>query len=359
MLLSVTLPVGMALRHNSAPPPTTAPASQPSATTLTPTPAPRNIDGLLLIGWGIASLTLALFFAGIHRRMLAQLAPLQTRDVLGHTVTVSPDFGPAAVGLLRSRVVLPEWVFELPVEEQRLVLRHEQQHIDAGDHFVLLAGVVMTVLVPWNLGLWWQLRRLRVGMELDCDARVAPRAADRPRYGQLLLQSRTRSRSYHAALAFVPTPSVLAERLYALLESARLSRRQMATWSVSAIACAVVVTRVPVPDLTPLITRATPVAVIPVSTLSGVSAALPAPVSHTRAVPARRVVASHSPVAVPPPDTAPPAVARPRYDSLIPYVQGQPSVARGMRTGGGVGLAPGAVRAIIRTPPDSAKQLHN
>jgi len=112
------------------------------------------------------------------------------------------------------------------------------------------------VLMPWNLGLWWQLRRLRVGLELDCDARVAPRVADRPRYGQLLLQARARQRTYHAALAFVPSPSVLAERLYALLESARLSRVQMARWSSSALACVLILTRVPVPSVAALVQRA-------------------------------------------------------------------------------------------------------
>ena len=28
------------------------------------------------------------------------------------------------------------------------------------------------VLMPWNLPLWWQWRRLRFAIEVDCDARV-------------------------------------------------------------------------------------------------------------------------------------------------------------------------------------------
>ncbi|UUZ52386.1 hypothetical protein LP419_22985 [Massilia sp. H-1] len=37
-----------------------------------------------------------------------------------------------------------------------------------------LLGLALLVLVamPWNLPMWWQLRRLRHAIEVDCDARV-------------------------------------------------------------------------------------------------------------------------------------------------------------------------------------------
>jgi hypothetical protein len=50
----------------------------------------------------------------------------------------------------------------------------------------LIAGLVLA-LVPWNLGLWWQFRRLRLAIELDCDQRVLRRRPDPAAYGRLLL----------------------------------------------------------------------------------------------------------------------------------------------------------------------------
>ncbi len=272
MVLSVSLPVVMAL-HPSPPRPELqvrdlsssccgnpgGPSLSPGrAEALTAIPTRRNADLLLLIGWAAASLGLAGIFAVSHRRALRELAACHRREILGATVAVSPDFGPAAVGLIRSQVVLPEWVLALPHDEQRLVLRHELEHIRAGDHFVLLAGVAMAVAMPWNIGLWWQLRRLRVGMELDCDARVAPAPRDRPRYAELLLRARHKRPTHRLALALASTPSALAERLFALLDLRRPSPSRVATWSLSAVACAVVVTRVPIPDLRPMLRSAAP-----------------------------------------------------------------------------------------------------
>lgn len=305
MVVSIALPLGMALR---APPPeaprerSSAQANdrvQPSVRRSFDSLAPRN--DALLIGWGTASLALILLLGATQFRARAQVARWRHGTLLGHDVAVSPDYGPAAVGLIRARVVLPEWVFDLPPEEQRLVLRHELEHIDAGDRFVLIVGVVMAVAMPWNLALWWQLRRLRVAMELDCDARVAPRAADRPRYGQLLLGARTQLHSHRAALAFLPTPSVLAERLHALLDSPRLSPHRVVAWGAAALAAVSVVTCVPVPSLQP---------------------AASGGVARPRYDSLQHVVPVNAP-------------GHPRYDSLVPYVQSPVGTARGVLTGGG------------------------
>lgn len=368
MLVSVLGPVAMALR--SAP----TPHPEPQAT-LRPEPQARDLqapccttawgpspslrsgsgrgDSILLLGWAAASLLLAGIFALSHRRVRIELTACQRRELLGATVAVSPDFGPAAVGLLRSEVVLPEWVFDLPHDEQRLVLRHELEHIRAGDHFVLLAGVTLAVLMPWNLGLWWQLRRLRVGMEVDCDARVAPTLRDRPRYAALLLRARSQRKVHRLALALVPAPSALAERLMALLESTRLSTRQAVTWSVSALACGVVVTQVPVPNLNPLLATRRPTSAA-VTTAPALTAAPAA--DNTSDVPTRglgvlprRASLQRRPrydSLIPVPVVGAPG--HPRYDSLVPYVPGRPTMARGTFTG--------SLKADSTVRPDSIQE---
>ncbi len=68
--------------------------------------------------------------------------------MLGETVLVGPDFGPAAVGVCTPGIVLPDWSLELPVDELDLILRHEHEHIRAGDQRLLLAGLVAVVVMP-------------------------------------------------------------------------------------------------------------------------------------------------------------------------------------------------------------------
>jgi hypothetical protein len=223
MIVSIGWPVWRAIAPHAAP------VAVASAASAIADPAPAAVparklpaDRTILLTWGALSLLLGGTLALSHWRTLRLMSQWEERSLFDAPIAVAPDFGPAAVGLIRPRVVIPDWVLELPADEQRLVLLHEQQHIRAGDHLVLLAGLSMVVLMPWNIGLWWQLRRLRIGMELDCDARVAPAPRDRPRYAELLLRARTHHQTRRLALALAPAPSALAERLMALLDRARV-----------------------------------------------------------------------------------------------------------------------------------------
>ena len=44
--------------------------------------------------------------------------------------------------------------------------------------------------MPWNLALWWQLRRLRLAVEMDCDNRVVAALGDPNPYGCFLQSQR-------------------------------------------------------------------------------------------------------------------------------------------------------------------------
>jgi TonB family protein len=67
------------------------------------------------------------------------------------------------------------------------VLRHEDEHRRARDPFLLAFAIALVVLLPWNVGVLWQVRRLRLAVELDCDARVLGAEPHPERYGLLLL----------------------------------------------------------------------------------------------------------------------------------------------------------------------------
>jgi TonB family protein len=66
-------------------------------------------------------------------------------------------------------------------------MRHEGEHLRAGDSRVVTLGLLVAGLTPWNPVSWWQLRRLRTAVEIDCDARVLGHDGDVRAYGAALL----------------------------------------------------------------------------------------------------------------------------------------------------------------------------
>jgi TonB family protein len=137
-------------------------------------------------------------------------------------------------------------VQRLEADCRRLVLSHELEHIHAGDLKLLSAGLLTAVLVPWNIPLWWQLRRLRDAVELDCDDRVLKSGAD-PRsgadlqvYGELLLEvARHRSARIFPAPALSNPKSLLARRIHEMMHPNPKARTVRA--GVAAVAATVLV----------------------------------------------------------------------------------------------------------------------
>jgi hypothetical protein len=83
--------------------------------------------------------------------------------------------------------VLPAWALALDDQRLELMLAHEREHVRAHDPLLLGGAALAAVLMPWNPALWWQLYRLRLAVEMDCDQRVLRRHPDVGGYGRLLL----------------------------------------------------------------------------------------------------------------------------------------------------------------------------
>jgi beta-lactamase regulating signal transducer with metallopeptidase domain len=139
-----------------------------------------------LILWGAASLSRVSYLVHASRRR--QVGTSSPNIVDGVPVVVTDSLGPATVGLLRSRVLIPRWVLALPVFERKYVVRHEEEHRRAHDARVLFLASLPIILMPWNLAMWWQLRRLSLAVEMDCDNRVVSKLGDPTAYGELLLK---------------------------------------------------------------------------------------------------------------------------------------------------------------------------
>lgn len=180
--------------------------------------------------WLGASALAALLLGLSYGRLRRQRAGWSEEVVDGLPVLVSEDAGPAVVGLRRPRIVVPRWVLEEPAERRRMILAHEAEHLAAGDARLVTGALAALVATPWNPAVWWQVRRLRLAAELDCDARVLRRGEDLRGYAGLLLDVGMRFGNGLAVAAFAEPRSLLARRLRML--TAPLPRRR--GWRVAA-----------------------------------------------------------------------------------------------------------------------------
>jgi TonB family protein len=204
------------------------PALQPSALPFTLTLAPLRvvadagviwradaIDTVLLWSWVLASTLLLARLAAdaLTLRRVRRAWPI--REVDGRPLRLTTDAGPAVIGVASMEIVVPEWILSLDEPLRALVLRHEEEHRAARDPHLLLGARLVSALLPWSPAVWYAAHRLRLAIELDCDARVL-RAQPSPsprRYGMLLLTIAQRRSSAPTALApMLSEPTTQLER---------------------------------------------------------------------------------------------------------------------------------------------------
>src|SRR6185437_11327218 len=126
----------------------------------------------IAVGWLVAALALLALFLAVQLRFHRARRAWPSTHLHGVRVRVSPAAGPAVIGVSRPEIVVPRWLLGRDDDEQRLVLAHEVEHLRARDPLVLALGWLAIALVPWNPAVWFMASRLRLAVELDCDARV-------------------------------------------------------------------------------------------------------------------------------------------------------------------------------------------
>lgn len=185
---------------------------------------PASADRYLALLCILAALAVIVSFAVAYARMHRARAGWPTIDLHGRRVRLSPDLGPIVIGVARPETVVPRWILDRTPDEQRLIVEHEASHVMARDPLLLVAGCVLTALMPWNPALWMLLSRLRLAIELDCDARVLRRAGSPRVYGTLLIDVAERARPLRfASLALSDAASQLQKRILAM-EPRRITR---------------------------------------------------------------------------------------------------------------------------------------
>ena len=192
-----------------------------------------NVDTVLRRTWEAASsvLLLGLLASGIYLGLRKR--QWERGTIAGARVYVTDDVGPAVVGLIRPRIAVPRWLCDAPAVTQQLVIAHERAHLEAHDVRLLTAGVLLLVAMPWNLPMWWQLRRLRYAIEVDCDARVLSAGRDPTAYGETLIFIGERQSGFIGAVAGMSESGSFLEQRIKLM-----TRKPTRGWQVSTAALA-------------------------------------------------------------------------------------------------------------------------
>lgn len=199
-----------------------------------------RVDAVLGACWLVASL--ALIARLIHtQRTLARIAEsARPFSMDGHQVLVTESIGPAVVGVATPRIAVPAWLAELDAPMRGLVLRHEGEHCRARDTALLWLGEIAVALVPWNLAIRWQARRLRLALELDCDARTLRGSDTATTYGKLLLLIAQRQNMSRLAPMLAESNSHLHERIHAMTNN-KGSKRALRAALLGGVAVVVII----------------------------------------------------------------------------------------------------------------------
>ena len=202
----------------------------------------RTLDRPLLILWIAASTAVLLALLISMRRLYVASRKWPRRRVDGNEVRVSEGLGPAVLGFGRAEVVLPSWVLEQDPASRRLIVLHEAEHVKARDGALLFAGLLVAAAIPWNPLAWWQLRRLRLAVELDCDRRVLRSGVELREYASLLLEAGSRRAvPFGSAAAFVHFDSQLGRRIRMMMENRNAPRYVPAAVALAMAAAILVV----------------------------------------------------------------------------------------------------------------------
>ena len=236
-----------------APLPAAAVTASPGGTwnpaSLVPLPnGPESVRAALAL-WGVGSLaslavicTLLVLVARARRRWPRRW--IQDTDVY-----VSRSFGPALVGVVNPKVVVPAWVLRLEQRARAVIIRHEAEHARTGDHLSLLYAGLIVAALPWNPATWWMARRLRSAVEMDCDQRVLGSGIAPADYGDVLLDAGTRAWSRWALIPAMTQPKSLLERRLRNMNEQRtkLNSAQALLLAALAVGALIVACDTPVP----------------------------------------------------------------------------------------------------------------
>ncbi|GAB2493741.1 TonB family protein [Arenimonas alkanexedens] len=147
---------------------------------------PGSLLPALFVAWAIGACGLAAVMGLRQRRFVSRV---QRRG--DETHDLADNAGPAVVGLLRPRIVLPlDFATRYSPEQQALVLAHEQLHLQRRDIPAQALASLFACLFWFHPLVHIALTRFRFDQELACDADVIERyPRSRRSYGDAMLKT--------------------------------------------------------------------------------------------------------------------------------------------------------------------------
>jgi beta-lactamase regulating signal transducer with metallopeptidase domain len=209
-----------------------------------------TIDRLFQLVWIAASSALMLMYLcaalALHRRT----RQWHTQEIDGVEVLRSDNLGPAVIGLWHNRIVVPAWLLQAKPGLRAIALLHEQQHIRARDSVLLRIALLVAAAMPWNVLLWWQLRRLRFAIEADCDQRVIAGGVEVSDYGDALLSiGQQQHASAFGAISLIEPISQLERRIKSMIDVRPSKPKLIASiWALCCVSVVALASQVEKPD---------------------------------------------------------------------------------------------------------------
>lgn len=152
---------------------------------------------LMMAGWLAGAIAVLVLIGMAQRRYLRRLSGARVIDIADACCPVwqatQSDLGPAVVGALRVRIVLPaDFHARYTPAEQALILAHEQAHARRSDGLWRLLAQSLVALFWFHPLAWYALVCLCQDQELACDAAVL-RAHGAPRrdYANAMLKTQS------------------------------------------------------------------------------------------------------------------------------------------------------------------------
>lgn len=146
------------------------------------------------------------------------------------------EAGPAVVGIITPRLVMPAFVYsDFTAEERALIRAHERAHMDRGDPRVTALVAAAQVVLWFNPMVHIGAHFLRRDQELACDATVLARMPSvRKRYAATLLKTQLAAQPLPLGCCWPARGKhPLDERIGALIQAAPSARRR--DWGVGAV----------------------------------------------------------------------------------------------------------------------------
>lgn len=163
-----------------------------------------NVTTAVLVFWLIG------FVVSLGRLAISQYRYVRKYNLqaISEPVHVSEHdhVGPAVIGILRPRIVVPKNFVQLYSElERSLILAHENAHIRSGDIRVNAAAALLKSLNWFNPLVYLAYGMFRVDQELACDERVMRRHGKHRRvYAETLLKSQLVMQTAPVGCAWLP-----------------------------------------------------------------------------------------------------------------------------------------------------------